>query len=1593
MGNLFYNAVNMSVTGAVMIGAVMLLRLAFRKLPRRYSYALWIIPAVRLLCPVAMSSAISIFNLFGTPVNENRMEYISSPVETEVYSQTASVSQAPHISDNSQSDNSAGESETPVVNENYEHDNVSVINETPSAVNEETAPDNSENTDSGFESAANIAAIIWLCGSMGVLIWTAVSWETVRRRIKNAENAGEMYICDNIETPFVFGIIRPKIYVPRGISEDDLRCVLAHERAHISRGDHIVKLLCIPITAIHWFNPLVWVGCRLMTDDMELSCDERALSALGNEERKTYANALLNMSMRQSKLSLGGALSFGESGIKGRIKGILGAKTPTKAAVVAAAVIIVGASVCLLTNAQNSDFIRLGSYESINLISADGVRECARSEIKEFVDVFDSISFKRVGAPSEAPENFLFSLIFYKGSMAAADPDSVRFFIHENEDGSEEIYAQLRQNLLANTKYSYFTVTDEEFERAYSSFSEYASHSFTGTVTGTAENEYTLVPDPLGGKPNIYFDFSDSHYTVSLDNLNGVTDSVTVSSEEEFQPGDRVRVSYYGNDMSDNVTVEKAKTTKCYIGVRNDITNASYGTDDEDSKKIWQRLTNMELTPADKSELFIGIDEEYALASGYNTFYTVQANDGEHFIRIACLSPATDAMEFAEVRKPHRYIAVQKGYMDFCGVPVYYTISDSDWEYLCKDVCGKYDEPFLPGIYKRINRGDNIEAEIEIDPNGNIRIHKTDEQLAEVEEFYTASEQAYGYKLLRDQHMQYLEYKGAGVIAYSQSLISSYMDTAYGIYVREEKSAESLKSEKPIKYTEHTVVMPDNDIRSNEITKQMPAVYLSLDLPEGWTVNTPKRNEETYLPELFTPVNIYDTRGEFAGTAALGFFEESVDIDDGDAHLTVYKDLQGNWQESYTPVSHEYFSQNAFTKIDGSYAAMYFDEFDGVFAVARFKEGAVTEEQCREVAKSIIIYEYYSEPRDIMESFVRYYYSGLGSGYFHPEMFTDNPQMREYLNLKLTYERSLDLDVGGNGIWFHADTDYFGRKENQYGEEVRFYSLGFNVTSEYSRLGGGGDFELVKKDGGWRIHRGVIYTIGDEMALGFDFTNRLRPPVEYDLNAGIEKLKTAIAGDGSADNSQTVPVIGQNSPTPEEAVREYLAGMNITTTAGVFEDEPETEKYRQSNVNADNLTAVIAASHDFDDSYARYYIVEGTPESGYRVRDDLTYATENSVFVAQVTEITAAGDVYIVKPYKGQPEGGRDSDDYRPEIFVTCDFDLKLGESIVVCYPGEMTASAPAQIVQLWERRYTGSDFPTYARVEEESNSNISYVELMRVMPVGNKDEYGGVSYSNNDDYVEVVMDIPDYYKISGDDVLVNGLVNEKKVVSMGALWPAEQGFSPEDMKIDMVSGRTITVYEEETGSSGLYEYMLHSSLPDHYSESGVYDTYKYIVRRGDYMICIYFLAEFYDKDIAEHMLNSLEIAFLDPDSVYYSDIEMGVFYNSESGIAEGYIFNGSEYEVAVMQSRVLTRLNDEGEYVAPQYIGNIYAAPTPAEIVFIAPGDVYIFSENFGENYRMIPGEYRFENTCWYTIICGESYIPRFSGQLTGYFTVEEES
>lgn len=199
-------------------------------------------------------------------------------------------------------------------------------------------------------SAVSICAAVWLAGMALMVLWALFSSLRLRRRVAEAVPGEDVvWICGGIGSPFLLGILRPRIYLPEGLDGENRTYVLAHERAHIRRRDHLTKPLGWLLLSVYWFHPLVWLAYVLFCRDVELACDERVISELGPACKKPYSAALLACSVRGSGLAAC-PLAFGEVGVKERVKNVLNYKKPAFWAVLACAAVVAAAAVCFLTD-------------------------------------------------------------------------------------------------------------------------------------------------------------------------------------------------------------------------------------------------------------------------------------------------------------------------------------------------------------------------------------------------------------------------------------------------------------------------------------------------------------------------------------------------------------------------------------------------------------------------------------------------------------------------------------------------------------------------------------------------------------------------------------------------------------------------------------------------------------------------------------------------------------------------------------------------------------------------------------------------------------------------------------------------------------------------------------------------------------------------------------------------------------------------------------------------------------------------------------------------------------------------------------------
>lgn len=332
MSDLFLQILNMSLSSSLIIAVVLLLRLLLKKSPKWITVLLWGIVAVRLICPFSVESTISLM-----PQSLSNGEVISQWADDYV----GSVSFIPDDSIWYEGAVSAGREPISDGNGGY----FVVTN-----YDQLSEPHTVENT------LAPILAVIWLIGILFLTSHTAISYLKLKHKIGTAILLRDnIYQSESVVSPFVLGVLKPKIFLPFNMNEQDMDHVIAHEQAHLSRKDHWWKPLGFLLLTLHWFNPMVWLGYVLLCRDIELACDEKVVKELSNEQKADYSQALLTCSVNRRMIAAC-PLAFGEVGVKDRVKSVLNYERPAFWIVMVAIIISFVVAICFLTNPLNKGF-------------------------------------------------------------------------------------------------------------------------------------------------------------------------------------------------------------------------------------------------------------------------------------------------------------------------------------------------------------------------------------------------------------------------------------------------------------------------------------------------------------------------------------------------------------------------------------------------------------------------------------------------------------------------------------------------------------------------------------------------------------------------------------------------------------------------------------------------------------------------------------------------------------------------------------------------------------------------------------------------------------------------------------------------------------------------------------------------------------------------------------------------------------------------------------------------------------------------------------------------------------------------------------
>ena len=303
MSVVFLKVLNMSINASWLILVVLVARYLLRKAPKWINCLLWGLVAIRLICPFSLESALSLL-----PSNEVVPESI-------IMEHNPQIDSGVTIIDN-------------VVNSIIEG-NLSSNVETGIIPNIES--DISPNVKTNIKPMQVVvlfAGLVWLVGMVAMILYAIISFVMLKRKVRvSLPVSSNIRECDEVKSPFILGIFRPLIYVPSGMSDQTLNHVIAHEEAHIRRHDHWWKPLGFIVLAVYWFNPLCWVAYILLCRDIEAACDERVIRDRDRDYVASYSQALLDCSNHRRVIAVC-PLSFGETGVKARVKGVLNYKKP-----------------------------------------------------------------------------------------------------------------------------------------------------------------------------------------------------------------------------------------------------------------------------------------------------------------------------------------------------------------------------------------------------------------------------------------------------------------------------------------------------------------------------------------------------------------------------------------------------------------------------------------------------------------------------------------------------------------------------------------------------------------------------------------------------------------------------------------------------------------------------------------------------------------------------------------------------------------------------------------------------------------------------------------------------------------------------------------------------------------------------------------------------------------------------------------------------------------------------------------------------------------------------------------------------------------
>ncbi len=599
MENLFLKIFNMSITASWIALAVMLLRLPLKKVPKWIMGVLWAFVALRLILPISFESILSLIPSAQTlPA-----DFTYSPV--------------------------------PEINSG-----IPMINSTLNPVISRSLAPEPDASANPTQIISFVASVIWIIGMVGMLLYMLISFATLKLKVReNIKLDKTVRVCDRIPSPFVLGVIFPRIYLPSGLGEEDMRYVMEHEKAHIRRGDHLWKPLGFLLLSVYWFNPILWAAYIFMCRDIELACDERVIAKLGEHSKRDYSEALINCSAPRRLVSAC-PLAFGEIGVKERIKRVLNYKKPAFWIIILAIVSCAVVAVCFLTNpkkqvtiasvyedmgsaevfADHTDiWIRKGEFDYDAMNGTGDTYHVDSSLMEDYVSDVKNIKLDADTKPTDPstvgaePENLIVIKAEYDGEtyysmlILCFNRDFTEFWASPQYGKPEKVYT-VQEPEMVERLFSW--IDKAEDVGGYEAFNNH---------TGNNEKEDSVVP------------IETSLFGRDYAARNTIAQSLVLSSIQrpEFAPVLELYNSRYDSKAQNVIPAEGLALIFRDTGERRDLGDAEEITL---TKKNFDELfsTSMQWEGNIYPEyLRKNAEKVYSFSSDSEFYYIIKTNDGE----------------------------------------------------------------------------------------------------------------------------------------------------------------------------------------------------------------------------------------------------------------------------------------------------------------------------------------------------------------------------------------------------------------------------------------------------------------------------------------------------------------------------------------------------------------------------------------------------------------------------------------------------------------------------------------------------------------------------------------------------------------------------------------------------------------------------------------------------------------------------------------------------------------------------------------------------------------------------------------------------